>query len=214
MRRLKPLIFGFCFSVLFVVSSASGEGLATLERTDNGFRFSGATPFGEVAGVVAWVESQGLLSFVHVERAALRDEVGEGVVTWSKGARLPEEAFCVMGDVTSGKVGFLGLGGNAGSFGLEVSEDGRLLMFSGLGVTPSYLVVVVVRSGVGVWTVISPDGSKFDRDGREDAAQALGVDDFVLVAGTGALTRVMPGDRIVAFDLRSAVGFETELGGR
>lgn len=212
--RTCTALLAFLFFALVFAPSSHAASAARLNRTGRDLKFSGTTPFGEVVGLGAWVEIEGLLAFVHIAQATVRDGDGDGVVAWSPGGRAAEDGFYFMADVKTGALGLLGLEGVSGSVVLKVSEDGSLLSFSGFRVTPSYLVVVVVRPGVGVWTLASPDGSKFDRDSRENAAQVFGVQDFSLVGGAGVLDAVLPGDRVVVYDVRSREGSEIELGGR
>lgn len=206
---LFPVLF---FSLLPAVAQ---ENQARLERRGPAWYFRGGTPFGAVLGVAAWVEMEGVLAYVNVKHELLKDTSGRGEITWTPAEKFPNEGLYAMVDLSSGLVGTGGWepSGNSGP-DLYVMPGRKELRISGVAAVPSYVVVVVVRPGHGVWMLASPDGSKYDRDGEENGQQLLAAADIGPLGDAQAIQTFEPGDHLVVAELRSGTVVRTVVSGR
>uniref|UniRef100_A0A7C2SF54 Uncharacterized protein n=1 Tax=Thermoanaerobaculum aquaticum TaxID=1312852 RepID=A0A7C2SF54_9BACT len=204
----------FCLALL-LSPEVTAAGQDRLERRGGHWYWPGAVPAGTVVAVAAWADVEGLLAYVNVKHEVLKGGSGRREIAWAPADRFPDEGFYAMVDVASG---LLATGGweLGTSTGLEVQVAGRSseLRISGGPSSPSYLVVLVARPGRGVWALVSPDGSKYDRDGTENGEQWLSAFDFAPLGESQGLETFEPGDHIVVAELRSGAVIRTTVSGR
>lgn len=196
--------------------AAHGQSLR-LERDQGGLRLGPLTPGTRVAALAAWYDVQGVLANLQLKTAELEVSGDAREAVWSPAPSFPDQGLYVMADVGGGRLAVLGLADNAPlprEAPVSWDTEGTSVKFAGSDMAPSTLVVALFRPGRGVWFVLSPDGSTFDRDGEENGEQVIRVSDLQPLGASGPVDGLAVGDHLVVAELRSAAVYHLMVTGR
>ena len=201
------LLWAFCSLLILLTAGAAAGAPLRLGIDPSGVTVSGVTAHGRavVFGITREVDPDDVTT-IRRHLDVLSDDDGDGVVTESLGAAVPLRSMWVAVDLASGeldaaapagfrlrRVGFRGRG-------LDHRADGR----DQVEEAQPYAEVLVVRPGVGVWSLRLGDGGPGDADGRADGRIAAALDALQPLAGSPAPpSRFAPGDVVLLLDPRA-----------
>ena len=187
--------------------AASGRAAAAPLRIvlgATGVSVSGVTAKGRavVFGITREVADDDVTTIQpHLE--VLSDDDGDGVVSEDLGQPMPRRAMWVAVDLASGDFAaaappaFRLHNVNWHGHGIESRADGRDQVED----VRSFAEVLVVRPGVGAWTLRLGDGSPADADGKANGRIAAALDRMAPLAGSPAPpSRFAAGDTVLLFD--------------
>lgn len=174
-----------------------------LQFTTDAVLVSGATAGGEVviSGVVR--EPREFIGRIAGRETVLRDEDGDGVVSWELGAAVPVRSMWAAVDLATGEHAL----GTPGDYPLrlldaattETGGPGGLL--SRVQVSRDFVHLLVVRPQVGAWLAQLFDGEDHDLDGAATLSVAAAVEDLQPLASSPAAPEELQADDvIVVFD--------------
>lgn len=192
---------------LFLLAAAAGPAAAASLRLTvgpSGLSVSGISPKGRAVlfGITREVAPDDVATILpHLD--VLSDDDGDGAVSKDLGQPMPRRSMWVAVDLASGdfdaaaperfrlqKVGWKGRGLDRRPDGRDQVEDAR-----------PFAEVLVVRPGVGAWTLRLGDGGPGDADGAADGRIAAALDRLEPLAGSPAPpSRFAPGDVVLLLD--------------
>jgi hypothetical protein len=192
--------------VLFFLMSAGVASAAPLRLAvgPTGVSISGITPKGKavVFGITRKVADDDVTT-IQPHLDVLSDDDGDGVVSEDLGQPMPRRSMWVAVDLASGDfdaaapAGFRLRRVNWHGRGLEHRSDGRDQVED----ARSFAEVLVVRPGVGAWTLRLGDGSPGDADGVANGRIAAALDRLQPLAGSPAPpSRFATGDTVLLLD--------------
>lgn len=175
----------------------------SLSFTADAVEVSGATAGGDVVIFGIAREPREFIGRVVDRETVLRDDDGDGAVSWSLETGVPVRSMWAAVDLASGQWGL----GTPGEYPLrlldtETSEteesDGQL---NRLLVRRDFVEILLVRPQVGAWMAQLFDGDPLDRDGAATVSVLAAPADLQpLAASPKAPDILLPGDVIVVMD--------------
>jgi len=201
--RVRPslslALVGLCLSAVY-----AGAAPLRLSVGATGVSVSGVTAKGRavVFGITREVADDDVTT-IQPHLDVLSDDDGDGVVSEDLGQPMPRRSMWVAVDLASGDFGaaappaFRLRNVNWHGHGIESRADGRDQVED---VRP-FAEVLVVRPGVGAWTLRLGDGSPADADGKANGRIAAALDRMTPLAGSPAPpSRFAAGDTVLLFD--------------
>jgi hypothetical protein len=179
---------------------------------------NGLTPGGEVAVMAVAYEWPRVI--LHVSTPFLRgqDDDGDGSASVAYGGTIPRGTVLATADLSAGAVSLTTVEGAQPL----VRTDRTVTLASlpdlkvqGLEVQGRFVVIMVVRPGVGAWQAVAGDGGRSDADGVSDGKVLVAPASLSRWIGTtGPPAEFQDGDVVVAFETLTKDLVVTTLGGQ
>jgi hypothetical protein len=180
--RLHSVLL-FCF-IAFTAASVSGQPSVTFEPES--VTISGVTAGGDAIYLAAARIAHGYSRDMATETGWLSDSDGDGVTSIPLRRRLPLHSLWVAVDLPTGRSTVMFAHPPDAFHRSEKLNMGELRELVKEG---DYLMFLLVRPGMGAWTLTIEDSDRHDGDGHSDLKVKLRIDDMEPIGSSPAAPR-------------------------
>jgi hypothetical protein len=178
----------------------------------------GVTPGAKVAVMAMAYQYPGVILHAWTPFLYAQDDDGDGRVSVAYGGAIPHGAVFAAADITAGSVVLATAEGTQPRVSTDKSVTLAPLPDSktqGLEVAGRFVVMLVVRPGVGAWQAVAGDGGRGDADGASNGKVLIAPGSLLRwIGATGPPAEYLDGDSVVAFETLTRDLITTTLGDR